>query len=271
MNESNLPGLLLETVLQQMPASASWMPMALAAVVGAFGLVVLIKGARLAPVLATLAGTVILGACGGMIAGTMQTPFWPTTLVAAVGGGLLGLLLLRFWIAILVAGCLMTAGLGIYTQQVLMPSIVEYKQRGLDLENQEAPITLQPAPEDAAAQATAVQSEAQGLWDYLVATVPNFEPAFFTIVIATGLTGLIFGLLLPKTSRAVWAATFGTGLVIATLYGALHALWPTAAAWLDLWGVYVIAGMWLLSLIVNLADVQEVRLVKGRKPAAATE
>ncbi len=256
MPTNDLPGMLLETVTQHIPTEAAWLPIAAAALCAALGLVFMVKGARLAPVLAAIVGALLGAAGGAAIAGTFSTPPWPSMLVIGVVGLVLGVALFRLWLALLLGGCLVIASLGMYGAQALRDPVNDYLTAGLD--RQQQLVTLPPA-EGGTSEGPDPRAELAGLWTHLSGNVPNFQPTFFVIALAAGLAGLVFGLLLPNASRAVWAASLGTLLLLGAVYGVCRAHWPPGMDWLQHWGVIIAGALWSISLICNLADVRGIR------------
>lgn len=260
----DLPGMLLKTAQEHIPSSAAWVPFALLAGLAVVALLLMTKGARMAPGIAAVALAFAGGAAGSLLPPLIGTPFWPSVAVASTIGLILGILLFRLWLAVLVAGCLVVAALGVYGSQNLREPLNSYMSRGLDLQAQE--VTLKAAGEVVAPGATP-RAEILELWSYLCTSVPTFQSSFFLILIAAGVAGLVFALLLPYLARAFWAATLGTGLLLLATYGLVQSQWPAGMDWLNRWGLIAAIAVWSVSMIFNLADVHGVRL---RKNAAAT-
>lgn len=256
---NELPGMLLKTAQEHIPSGAAWVPFALLAGLAAVGLLLMTKGARLAPGIAAMALAGTGGAAGTVLPQLIGTPFWPTVIVAGTVGLILGILLFRLWLAVLVAGCLVVAALGVYSGKSLREPLNAFQSRGLDIQSQE--VTLRPAGEVVAA-GTQPAAQLAELWSYLSATVPNFQSSFFTIIGASGLAGLVFALFLPYLARAFWAATLGTGLFSLAAYGLVQTQWPAGTAWVNQWGLIAIGVLWAISIVFNLADVHGVRLKK---------
>jgi hypothetical protein len=265
MPTDNLLQMLLDTVRQHIPPGAEWMPLAATAVVALVGLVFMVKGARLAPVLAAL----VLGAIGGfaapLVARLLNLPLWPAVTACSAAGLLLGVILFRLWLALLVGGCLALVSLGAYWHQSLRDPLNDYLSAGLDRDKQLVTLPEAGSPATPSAQ---WQTELADLWSYLSVQVPNFQASFWALVGSTGLAGLIFGLLLPKLARAFWAATIGTALLYLATGTILQLHWPHLVPWLQRQGLLVVAGLWALSLVFNWADVRGVRPKKAAAPAA---
>jgi len=260
MDTNDLPKLIFETFNRHIPPGAGWLPMTVAAVTALLGFVFLVKGARLAPILASVCFG-LLGAAGGkLVSGGLSTPFWPSVAVGTGIGLVLGVLLLRLWLAVLAGVCLIVVGLSIYTGQVLRGPLNSYLASGLDRSRQ-----LVTLPNGSASDRPVTwQTQGHDLWTHLSSTVPNFQPSFYTIVLSAGLAGLVLGLLLPRVTRAFWAASFGTGLVLVAVNSAAHACWPAALPWVNQWGLVVAAVLWGVSLLYNLADLG----LFGKKPTS---
>ena len=261
---NNLPATLLQAVNEHVPSGAAWIPVAVLAGLAALGLILMAKGARLAPWFAALILGGVGAGAGSAIAGAAGTPLWPTVAACGVVGLALGIVLFRIWLALLVSTCLIIAALGVYGAQQLREPLNAYLSRGLDVQKQE--VTLPGAPETEAARTTA-QAELSGLWSHLTATVPTFQSSFYTILALAGLAGLVIGFVTPKIARAFWAATIGTALAMVAAYGLVQSCWPAGSAWLGQWGLIVAAVLWGMSLVCNWADVHGLR---PKKPATTT-
>lgn len=235
---------------------------AAATVTGLIGLILLVKGARLAPVLAALALAGLGAALGFFVSDLAATPLWPTVAAAGAVGLLLGLVLFKLWLAILVAACLIFGSLCLYSGQVLREPLNEYLSAGLDRERE---LVTLPAASENAGQPVSWRAEAASLWSYLGQNVPNFQVSLLAIVVSTGLAGLVLGLLLPNVARAFWGASLGTLLTMASACGLSGVYWPASAGWLSRWGLVVAGVLWVVALLYNLADVHGLRL---RKPAS---
>jgi hypothetical protein len=270
MPTNDLPRMFLDTVKEHIPPGAEWMPLAAAAVVALIGLVFMVKGARLAPVLAALVFALVGGLAGPFLAAALGTPLWPSVAGCIAVGLLLGIILFRIWFALLVAVCLALISLAVYGGQVLRGPLDDYLSAGLDREKQL--VTLPEAGSPIAPSAD-WQKEATGLWAYLGEHVPNFQTSVWAIVASTALAGFIFGLLLPKLARAFWAASLGTALLALAVGTAVQFQWPDRMPWLQREGLIVAAALWVLSLAYNWVDVHGVGLkkpAKGAAPKAAT-
>ncbi len=254
MDTNDLPAKLLDTITQHLPTGSDWMPLAGVIVMGVVGLVFMVKGAKLAPVLAAIAFAGLGAVTGLILSHSLPVPPWPLIVVTGTVGLLLGIVLFRLWFALLVAGCLVAAALSLYGGNVLQPALNDYPVRGLQPSDTGVEVTLLE-PGTALVTIPPWNEELANLWSYLGQTVPTFQTSFYTIVIMSGLAGLVFALLLPKAARAFWAATVGTGLFLPAVYALMHSHWPSGASWLAQHGLFVAAVIWSISLIYNLADV----------------
>jgi hypothetical protein len=265
MPTDNLPQMLLDTVKAYIPPGSEWMPLAASGVVALIGLVFMVKGARLAPVLAALVFAAIGGLAGPLVAPMLSAPLWPTVAGCSAAGLLLGVVLFRVWLALLVAACLALVAMTVYGGQVLRDPLNDYLSAGLDREKQLVTLPDAGSPVTPSAK---WQKELAGLWSYLGANVPNFQDSVWAIMGSTGVAGLIFGLLLPKLARAFWAASTGTALLFLAVGTVVQLHWPNYVPWLWREGLVVAAGLWALSLVFNWVDVRGVRLKKAGAPAA---
>jgi len=270
MPTTDIPRMLLDTVKEHLPPGAEWAPLAAAGVLAAIGLLFMVKGARLAPVLAALVFAGAGAALGPLLSSWFQIPLWPTVGGCAAAGLLLGVILFRIWLALLVGGCLAVVSLAVYSGQVLRIPLNDYLSAGLD--RQQQLVTL-PQAGSPLAPSTDVQKELVGLWTFLDGKVPNFQTSVLAIVGSAALAGLIFGLLLPKLARAFWAASFGTLLLTFAAGSAVQLHWPQHMPWLLNQGLIVAGILWLISLAYNWADVHHAGLKKSEpapaKPATA--
>ncbi len=265
MPTDEMPARLLEALSQHLPENAAWIPIALLCISAAGGLLLMFRGARLAPVV--VAGALTAVGCGGgwLASQAAGWPLWPAVGAGSVVGLLLGLLLFRVWLAVQVATMLVAGGLALYAPRVAEP-LNEYLSQGLQTAEDQALVTLQPA-EAVPVDGQAWQAELGDLWAYLGERVPSFQSSVVAIVGAVGLAGLLFGLLLPRAARSFWAATVGTGCFIVAVMALLQALWPATLAAVGSWGLIIVAGLWGISLAWNLADM----LRKRPKKSAADE
>ena len=258
MNMEDLLGRLFELVTAQvrLPAEYAWAPLgaAFALVVG--GLLFLIRGAKWAPGFTAVAFLGLGGVGGYYLTPLIGTPLAVTVALTAVVSALIGIGFFRFWQAAALAGCLMCAGFGVYFARVLTPEVNAW---------------LEPEPADVVAiqlpDAGTVVGEARdtaltkvsSLWSHLSATVPNFQLSFWSVICSTGLAGLIFGLLLPRASRALWATSIGTVLLGVGSVFVLKQYSPDSLTWLKsntTWAWGVVGVIWLTGFLYNFTSVR---------------
>ncbi len=255
---------LLNTLTQHIPADMAWMPALGAAVVALFGLLVLMKGAKLAPLMT--AGVFLLGGgvLGSFVANWYGLPAWPAMLGVGLIGVIVGLALFKVWLAVLVAACFIGGSLSFYGVKVLQPHIQAYESRGL---TDSGLVTLREPGEVVAPPQFSAGEELSGLWSYLSQAVPNFQRSFWAILISAGLAGAACGLLVARLSRALLAASAGTAIGFVGLFFLLDQFWPAGLQWLQSlggWGWAILGGVWAASFVFNLADC---RPAKPKKPA----
>lgn len=254
-----LPRMIMEALTQHIPTDASWAPLAGIVLLGVFGLVLMIRGARLAPAMTGLVFLGIGGIAGSFVAQWTALPPWPTIVVVGGIGLALGLTLFKIWLATLVAACFIFASLTVYGVKVVSPYIPNYTSHNFD---EQKWVTL-PEPGQAAELRSSAQSGLVNFWNYLATEVPNFQASFVAIILATGLAGFIFGWMLPKASRALWAATAGTFCFLFATLIALEGHWPQAANWLQSTGPWMwapVLALWFGALVYNLVDIRDKRV-----------
>ena len=128
-------------------------------------------------------------------------------------------------------------------------------------------ITLPVAGTVVGENSQTAMAEVRSLLDHLNKTVPSFQATATTLVLVTGLAGLVFGLLLPRASRALWAASIGTVLFGVGLTGLLKQFAPDALDWLladkmRAWGI--VGAIWVISLAVNLVTCRSRKSAKKK-------
>ncbi|MBU0637546.1 MAG: hypothetical protein KKB50_01675 [Planctomycetes bacterium] len=260
-----------DAITQHIPSDAVWMPYVGIGLTGLFALVLLLKGARLAPLMAAFAFLGLGGICGSFLASWISTPVWPTIAVVGVLGFIIGLVLFKFWMAVLVAGCFILVSMSLYTSKVLVEPLQHFTADNYDAQN--GLVTL-PEPGAVALEDMSPSAQLGQLWTYLGDNVSSFQTSFFAIVISTGLAGLVFGLLLPRISRALWAATAGTFLLMLAATMLLEAVAPRALAWLGSlggWGWLIVIAVWGGSMAYNLLDTRDKRPATGEGDDAEAE
>ena len=256
-----------EAATRHIPDSDAWMAYAGVGLLALFGIVLMVRGAKLAPFMAACAFLGVGGLGGSFVAAWAHTPVWATIIITAAIGFGLGLVLFRFWLATLVAACFAGAALSLYSWKVISPEMVNYASRNLD---DEGWVTLAGADEPFIA-APSTEEEFGQMWSYLTEQIPSFQASVWAIVISTGLAGLAVGLLLPRLSRALFASTAGLLCAGFASFTTLKAVWPEALGWLKTqwpwtWGVLIV--IWALSLLFNFVSV---RAKRPKKKAADDE
>lgn len=255
MDLNTLPTQALDTLLQHIPSGTAWIPPLVTASIALLGLLFLVRGGRLAPLV-----TALLCAGGGWFGGWQAAPLvsavpWMGGAVGAAAGLVLGVLTFRLWLAVQIAAVLMIAGLGAYGVRVQEP-LSRYTSQGLAEVDGTTLVTI-PNAEQAAGGPW--YAEAGKMWDYMSSEVPAFQASFIAIAIATGIAGLVFALLLPKTARSLWAATIGTALLALAGAAVLHVYWPQTLEQSGKWVLLGTAGVWGLAWLWNLRDLTHAR------------
>lgn len=272
MDVSFVGSKLLEGLTEHFPQNQLWVPWAGTAVMLVLGMVLLVKGARLAPKLLALSFLVLGGVVGSHIADRFSLPFWPIVASAGVVGAVLAFALFRILLAGFLAGCAVLGSLAAYGINVLNAPLARYAP-GLDSHG------LVQLPEASGLPLTP-WTELQKVWTYLAThpDIPNFQQSFWAIIVSTGIAGLMVGLLLPRASRALWAATAGVLFTGVGLYAGFdrldsQVLDPLSRNTMLAWGV--VGGVWLISFVLNLRDLRERRpritvdeSIEGRPVAA---
>lgn len=267
---------LLNAIMAHLPTEAAWGAVG-GIVAGVFGLVLLTKGAKLAPWMTALALAATGVACGLPLANAVGTPQWPTAAVTGIVSGILGLALFRFWLAGMVGAGFVLTALSFYGGTVLRPHIESYaSEQGVPRFT--GTVSLPSPAEIETVNAQSAADQFGLLWSYLGQNVSNFQAAFFAIVISSGIAGIVFGLLVPRLSRSLWASSLGVVLFTGGLAFTLQLLAPAALTWLASlggWTWALFAGVWAASLIYNLVDSRPPRTAKtgdedGGQAALAT-
>ncbi|MFH1749041.1 MAG: hypothetical protein ABIG44_18575 [Planctomycetota bacterium] len=252
----NMAQMIYNTLTQHIPHDAAWMAFAGPAVLGLFGLILMVKGAKLAPLMSALAFLGIGVLAGSFTAHWLGSPFWVSVAITAVLGFVLGLVLFKVWLAVLISICFVACSLSLYGGKVITPYLANYSSNNYQAENATVGVTL-PDPGATVAVAETPQIELSRIWTYLSTEVPSFLTSFWAILISTGLAGLVFGLLLHRFSRALFAATAGTFFFLTAAVATLQNLWPSGLDWiqsLGIWQWLIIALLWGVSLGYNLLD-----------------
>lgn len=256
---------ILAAAKQHIPEDAAWLPVACLAAVGLLGLLLFVKGARLAPAFVAILLLAAGGLAGTALAPHFGTPVLPTAAAAGVIGLTAGLVLFKLWLALLMAGIFVTGSLALYSAQMVIPRLPEFGAHGYVAEKGAMGVHL---PESDAA-ALPDSNMPLVFWHQASQTIPNFQTSVWAIVISTTLAGLLVGFLLPRFSRALFAATGGIFLMGFALFTLLKTFWPSAADWLlslGAWGWVVLLSGWCLSLVVNFYDCRRRKIARRSEP-----
>lgn len=262
MTTEELLSMLARTLTEhvKLPDGFDWVPAAGLAALTLFGLLLIVRGARWAPALGGVAFGGLGGLAGSYASAAFALPLGPTVGVCAVAGLLLGILAFRLWQALLLAACCAVIGIAVYYVRVLTPHVSSWLQGDFDGNW----IELQPA--GSVTQSTSAATELANLWSYLASSVPNFTPSFVGIAAITAAAGLVFGLLLPRASRALWAATLGVLMTGAGAAGLMQRYSPDALNLVlqnGAWAWSGVAIVWLFAVAYNLASTAK----RPAKPA----
>lgn len=246
---------LMHALMQHIPTGAAWIPLAGALLATAAGIVLISKGAKLAPYMVAIVFLLAGGVGGSFIANLFSLAAWPTIITAGIVGLIAGLAMFRIWLSGILGACFISAALLFYGVKVLSPHLEKYAAEGS--QPFDGIIKLHPADALSSSEPRTPSQELSHLWNYLSVQVPNFQSSFYAIVASSGLAGILLGLLASRTARAVCAATAGVALLAGGVSGLLHMLFPVALAWLDSvspWSWAGVAAIWLSSLIHNIRD-----------------
>jgi hypothetical protein len=259
---------LLDAISQHVPAAGGWLPAAAVAGLGLLGLVLLLRGARLAPVVAGL-GFAALGAAGGaFLSKAVALPLWPTVACSGLAGGLAGVLLLRLWLALFLTAALTFGGASVYYLRVLTPYVASYTSEGWNPQTNLNSLNS-PTAEAQAATVSAGQELAR-FWGYLSQSVPHFQNTAGGIVGISAVLGVLLALIFPWAARSLWAALVGSGLLAASLFLCLEHLWPAGLSLLASTGPWHWAILGALVLISFAYNLQSGRGPRPEKPATGT-
>lgn len=267
MNAEQLISAVLRMIQTQvdLPDHLWWAPTAVAGMTLLIGLITIWRGARWARG-SMSSGLALIGGVGGyFLAVQIATPVWITTLIGGVVGAAVGVLFFRLWQALLLGGVAAGAALGAFAVFSLTPAIQSWTD-GQPVDGIHA--TLKPAGTVVGEHQPTVAEQARSLWQHLNTTVPNFAMKFWGVLLSSGLAGLVFGLLLPRTSRALWVATIGTMLLGSGAAGIMNAYAPDALAWLGqqpMWSWGIVGATWLIAFVYAL------RSTRPRSRASADE
>lgn len=261
---TSLLQMVMDTLNQHLPESAEWAPAAGMAALAVFGLVLLVRGAKLSRALTTIAmgGAAAVG--GVAIAKAVDLSLAPSAGIAGVIGLIVGWAFFRFWLAMLLGVAFSAGGLSFYYVKDLDRPVHEFMSKGLATADvgSSAELLITLPEKGAAASNNNAGAELVALWNYLSANVHNFQLNFSAIALAAGLAGVLLGWLLPRTARAIWAASLGTVSLMLGLCGLLDAYAPKLLAQLQTLGSWtwgIVAAVWLFSLIYNVVNTRPKR------------
>lgn len=246
---------LMNTLRTSLNADWAWAPTVLLAMAALFGVAVLGRGAKIVPTIAVGAVATLAAWAGFRFSPDAIQP-WISALITGAVGGVLGIVFMRFWIAALVSALFVSAAVGVYGYQLNRTHqdlLHEFDSRNFDAENGLATLRAVEA-EGGSAVAEGWLTQIGDFWTYLGANIPSFQNMFLAITILTSIAGLVFGILLPGASRAVWSATIGTLLCGAGAVGLCQMYWPAAYNWMmsqDRGAWFLVGGVWTASFIYN--------------------
>jgi hypothetical protein len=231
MNTEQLLSSLLQMVQThvRIPENLQWVPAVLAAFALISGLITIVRGGRSAPGIVAVVFLVVGGAGGYYLAGQIATPAWLTAGIIGLVAGVLGLALFRLWQALLLGGVAMLAAMGVFAAYSLTPEISAWSD---GVAPADIAFDLKPAGTIVGEQRASVGQELASLWTHLDMNVPSFQLKVWSVLGSSGLAGLIFGLLLPRASRALWVSALGTLMIGSGVAGLLEQLAPAQLEWL---------------------------------------
>ena len=256
----------LDALMQHIPEGSAWVPGCVALLAGVIGIILLLRGARLAQVFCVLGFVGIGLASGTPVAHSLGMPFWATAVALAVVGCAAGFFLFRFWLAIAMGACLAVVSLSVYGVRTAYPRLEDYTSHGYIAERGAVGVTLQ---EPGAVQTgPGVEAQMGQLWQFLAKEIPGFQLSIWALAISTGLAGVAVGVFLPRITRALLAASAGTILAGMALWAGTTMFVPAAWEWLrgiGAWGWLIVGVVWVGSFLVNYRSVRK----KKRKESAA--
>jgi len=243
----------LKSIWAQLPPGAEWVPVVALALLAGFGLVLLFRGARILPAIASLLFGLTGAGAGLQLARAFGASDYVMVPLGAAVGAVLGLVLFRLWLGLMVGGCLVAVALGVYTGHFLAPALSQFPIQHFDVQHQL--VQLPPAGAVVASAQKSFTELPAELWSYLSDNDKSFQARFYTLVIGAALVGLFFGLLLPRIARSFWAATAATALLCGAAFGLLQIFAPGKTPWLNQWWPGIIGVTWGVALLVNLLDM----------------
>ncbi len=280
MNNADLLLGFFKTMMTQLriPEELSWLPVAGAFVAVLGGLVTILRGARWARGSYAF-GFLLAGGVGGWFLGQANgyEPILSAGIVGVVAA-VLGFALFRLWQAALLAGIAMTVAVGFYTVGYLTPEIQAWTEGPpaddivFSLEAAAPAVAAATETVDWRTRLAGVGVEARGLWDHLNANVPNFQATLFSVLGSSGLVGLVFGLLWPRASRALWVATGGTMAVGMGMAGLLQHYSPSTLEWLTAnpqAGWVIVGTLWLGAFLYSMMTGKPKKKASAEDPLPA--
>lgn len=238
----------------------AYAPHGISLLVAIGALFILWRGARMIALMTTL---VFIGV--GLVAGhnaaiQFNLPLWPITVLGGAVGLALGAMLVKLWLAMLLAACFAAISFGVYTVKVIGPQYSNFMSQPKLQSGFHVPSASDSAP---------TTDAPQQFWNYLIEHVPQVQLSIGAVLLSGALAGLVIGLALPKTSKAIAAATLGSLTLASGLYAV--AFFFHQAAQVKTWGWYPAAGLgvvWLISLLLNIND-QRLPRVQKKEPVEA--
>ncbi|MCA9244872.1 MAG: hypothetical protein KDA32_13015 [Phycisphaerales bacterium] len=268
MDATSFIDALMNTLRTSLNANWSWAPPVGLGVAALFGITMLARGAKLTPSLAVGAVATLAAWAGYHFAPDAIQP-WISAIITGVVGGVLGIVFVRFWMATLVSALFVTAAVGVYGYQLNKSHPDVWQDFESRHYNPELGVATLRSVEPEGAVATAGESwmtQAGELWTYLGQNVPSFQTTFVAIALLTSIAGLVFGLVLPGASRAVWSASIGTLMCGCGAVGLCQMFWPTAYGWMmrqDSSAWFLVGGVWMAGFIYNWMQTRKRKAAKN--------
>src|SRR5262245_21131401 len=125
MNAQELLYALFSTATQhiRLPEGMEHAPLFATAAVGIFGVLLMLRGAKWAAGLGSLAFLGVGALAGTHLANQFGTPVWPTVGISAAACFVIGLVLFRIWQAVMLAACCAGVALSAYYVKDLAPHV----------------------------------------------------------------------------------------------------------------------------------------------------
>lgn len=264
-NLAELISMIQDALTAHLPSSSTWIPGAIMGGFVLFGLVLLVRGAKFAPVFMCIAMAGAGAYAGTLVANNSSLAMMPAVAVGSLVGSILGIALFRVALAASVGVLAMVAGVAAFGMTGLRAPLSDWGTSATSDEVFEVTI---PSDETATV-ASSRWAELNSLWGYLAAEVPNFQKKFYGILGSTGLAGLLFGWLMPRGARAFWAATLGVLVFGAGLQRVLDTYAQDVLFKIEDHGqiAWIVVGVvWLISFIVNFRGIS-----RRRKPVVTLD